>query len=1627
VDNELTPASPVTSSGAAVLLLKTNLTVSASANTLVVVVTFRNGDTTLTEAPATLGWTNGIATPQTLTLAVQAVDKNSHGRGAAIYYFYNPTAGTGFNINGKLSGQGSGGSSGEMVAYTLGGVDTTVTPPPTGYVSNTAPTLPLSFNVSGVTAGSWAAVGGATAITTPLPITASNSAGSTLTGTPVLTTTGADFSSTSTSSEGYISSMLFGGTETFIITESGPSDLTLVAAVFKPSNTSFPFLVIGEQPQSVTIPAGQGFNATFNVSAAGNPAVASYQWYEVIGGATNLIAGATTTSFTTNNPTVSDDFYVVVGNGSTTVTSSVAAVNLYADGTWNTSGGSWNTPGNWVGNLTASGVDATASFTDGLGGTVTLDNAAGFTVGTNIFGINGASTVQPAWVINAGSPAGTLTVAVDTSVPTSVVAGSASPTVTAVPLITVYANNPVTINAPLAGNQGLNVNGGGTLVLAGGNTNSTYSGSTVIGANTSDTTALQIGAGGTSGAIDFTSPIYMCGYGQLIFNRSDTLTVSTYIDCKATKAPNVIVNSGTVIMAPQATTDPYLGAIVNGGTLVLDCPAGVTFINNAGGTVFTDGTPASVTNGAPNGGNSGGIALGINSGGTVRLAGPGGNGVNIQANNGVLDNGSFDLGGDAVQVAFIAGAGSVTNTGATLATLNLSGSAAPFPWNGTIADGTTAQTAVTLSGGTTTFTGTNTYTGKTLLSGTLILSNSASLASANIIVSGANLYLANAPTISNPNATISVGSGRTLDLTGLSGNFTLNAGQTLVVTNTGIVNAGANPITVVAASGSTLVPGGNGTAGTMTIDANLTLNGNTNAFDLATASTEGGGVNDEIVGVTNLTLSGNVTIKVNTSFNNTFNPSTTYRLIKYSGSLANTATFTVIPATLNGNPNTIDTTSQPGYVLLKTGGSSAPILSVLATNIEAFTGYPVTLPVSESGSTPITNQWFIGATPVPGATTANYTFTPATPGVYTYTLYASNAVGHAQASVILTVGSPAISIQCALSTAQFAGSLYLAPTDTAGEYPMSNWNVITITPSTATAAGITSTTLVDSNGFVTPASFTAVNVQDGWHEALTITSSDTANARFMNTYWYANPIGGHTPVENSIVFTFTNLPNDTYNVYVYLLQQVSSGTGGPVEVYDSTITNYVEYGEDFSSLSNFVTAIDTAGTGILPFGNFIELEISTGGTNAISFTESGTVAGVGGSGVTGIQIVPLPPAPPSIIQQPVSQRVITNLPATFTVLANGFPLAYQWYSISRAGVTNILANATNTSYTTPPVQDTNTGTGFFVVVSNYLNQVTSSTAYLTAGHMVTASGLLIDDQFYTAANTPYVFFEEIYPDSTWLAANPPTLTEYLSTFESTNDLPVEPPPFHPEAEQIYGWFTPAMSGDYVFFVTSDDAGALWLSTNASPANSYLIAQNQSYMIDRDWTCSDTGCGEYTGGYYADGEFRSDLFVSGGGPGAYNQYSTGWSATPAFNASDNGIILVAGTPYYIELDNSYAGTPGDNQCAAVTYKLAGNPDPVSGSASLLTSNNISASVPDSVLPAPTPVITTIALVSAGSQVIINATNGLVNAQCNVQTSTNLTQWVTSASGWFDLSGNFSITNAIGTHAPQTFYRLQEVPQ
>jgi hypothetical protein len=117
-----------------------------------------------------------------------------------------------------------------------------------------------------------------------------------------------------------------------------------------------------------------------------------------------------------------------------------------------------------------------------------------------------------------------------------------------------------------------------------------------------------------------------------------------------------------------------------------------------------------------------------------------------------------------------------------------------------------------------------------------------------------------------------------------------------------------------------------------------------------------------------------------------------------------------------------------------------------------------------------------------------------------------------------------------------------------------------------------------------------------------------------------------------------------------------------------------------------------------------------------------------------------------------------------------------------------------------------------------------------------------------------------------------------------------------------GWIVPPVTGDYVFFVCSDDLSDLFLSTDEDPAHKKLIAQETQWSNARQWVTS--------GGPSDVPSKRSDQFPN-----------SEWT-TP------NVITLTAGRLYYIEVQHT-EGTGGDN--VGVQWQKPGDPEPVDGSA------------------------------------------------------------------------------------------------
>ena len=143
--------------------------------------------------------------------------------------------------------------------------------------------------------------------------------------------------------------------------------------------------------------------------------------------------------------------------------------------------------------------------------------------------------------------------------------------------------------------------------------------------------------------------------------------------------------------------------------------------------------------------------------------------------------------------------------------------------------------------------------------------------------------------------------------------------------------------------------------------------------------------------------------------------------------------------------------------------------------------------------------------------------------------------------------------------------------------------------------------------------------------------------------------------------------------------------------------------------------------------------------------------------------------------------------------------------------------------------------------------------------------------------------------------NSPSIVRYgetpeLNTFDE----------FEGYGARLSGVWTPPVSGNYVFYMSADDNGELWLSTNASPANIVYIAREPVYAGRRVWT------GESAGG--------SRLTTPSPSGGLQANIST-------------NISLVAGQQYYFETLVKEGGG-GDN--LALSWQIPGGPVPVNGS-------------------------------------------------------------------------------------------------
>jgi hypothetical protein len=144
----------------------------------------------------------------------------------------------------------------------------------------------------------------------------------------------------------------------------------------------------------------------------------------------------------------------------------------------------------------------------------------------------------------------------------------------------------------------------------------------------------------------------------------------------------------------------------------------------------------------------------------------------------------------------------------------------------------------------------------------------------------------------------------------------------------------------------------------------------------------------------------------------------------------------------------------------------------------------------------------------------------------------------------------------------------------------------------------------------------------------------------------------------------------------------------------------------------------------------------------------------------------------------------------------------------------------------------------------------------------------------------------------------PTGSEFVTLMEGPTDWADN------YGTRLFGWVYPPQSGDYTFWIASDDGGELWLSTDEDRANAQLIASVASWTNSREWTKEATQRANPVKLEAGKRYYIEALQKEGGGG---DNVAVAWQG-PGFTMEVLGAGGVGPTPYLPQ--RAYSPTPAD---------------------------------------------------------------------------------------------------------------------
>jgi Immunoglobulin domain len=451
-----------------------------------------------------------------------------------------------------------------------------------------------------------------------------------------------------------------------------------------------------------------------------------------------------------------------------------------------------------------------------------------------------------------------------------------------------------------------------------------------------------------------------------------------------------------------------------------------------------------------------------------------------------------------------------------------------------------------------------------------------------------------------------------------------------------------------------------------------------------------------------------VTITPITPANSTVAPGKQSFNATASGGVTDTLTWTASGGSFSDNvwtsPNTAGT-----YTITATSVDepSVHVTTTIIVSAPAITTQPASQNICVSSSATLSvvanyaasYQWNLNGAAIPAANSSSYFIagaTSATAGNYTVTI--TNLAGSVTSNIAQVVVGTSITSN-PVSLAILVGQTATFSVAATGEAPFGyQWYVIAPGGSTGTAIpGATSST------YTTPAA-TSTN-QNGTQFYVTVTDAcgvaPLTSTSALLTVTGGNspptiitqPVSQTTPVGSTPTFTVVAVGSPTLTYQWYEIP-AGSQPGIYTKIAGATSAGYT---------------LPASATNISDDQDGYYVIVTNGYGQATSVTAT---LGVG-AGIV-------------ITKQPVNDYVNAGDPATFSVTAaSTLPLSYQWYEAPPGSSTfTAIPGATSPTYTQPTTAITDTGSVFYVVVSNgTTTSVTSNSAALFVGALSPVSNL----------------------------------------------------------------------------------------------------------------------------------------------------------------------------------------------------------------------------------------------------------------------------------------------------------------